>query len=382
MVDVSWESGIKPLLLQRFPSTSPEDLQRARSFAYGGCVIQDLGYYPFGNHFFSNLLHYVRSGDFIEVMLRDAQEVDEYAFALGSLAHYVTDSIGHPVAVNRAVPEKYPKLRRKFGDSIPYAGAPRHHISVEFSFDIVQVASGAYLPETYRSFIGFSVATPLLERAFRETYGLEMKQIFSDEDRTIGTYRYAVSQLLPTITEAAWRDKRDEILKALQSAESSRIVFEYRRADYEQAYGLNYQRPGLFAQFLGFLYRILPKIGPLRGLAFEAPTAEMERQFVESFQESRARYAEALIADREGRLHLRNIDLDTGNLAEAREYSLADQTYAELLQRLSKHPAADIPIPLSRNIRAFYTSQPRPPSRKKESKRLERIERELVALPQ
>src|ERR1044071_5530875 len=102
-IDALWDSGIRPLLARRFPRATAAELKHARAFAYGGSVIQDLGYYPFGSHFFSNLLHYVRSGDFVESMIGDARTVDEYAFALGALAHYASDNTGHPEAVNKSV---------------------------------------------------------------------------------------------------------------------------------------------------------------------------------------------------------------------------------------------------------------------------------------
>ena len=83
IIDSAWDDAIKPLLLKRFPSASPEDLKQAHSYAYGGAIIADAGYYPFGNKFFSDLIHYVRSADFVEALLRDSQDVNEYAFALG-----------------------------------------------------------------------------------------------------------------------------------------------------------------------------------------------------------------------------------------------------------------------------------------------------------
>ena len=199
-IDVTWDTLLQPLLKQRFPRASADDLVRARSFAYGGSVIQDLGYYPFGNKFFSNLVHYVRSGDFVEVLIREARTVDEFAFALGALAHYANDNSGHPEAVNLTVPIVFPKLRHRYGSTVTYAQAPRQHVVVEFSFDIVHAVGGAFLPDTYKRFIGFRVATPLLERAVRETYGLEMRNLFGDLDRSIATYRYAVSQIIPALT--------------------------------------------------------------------------------------------------------------------------------------------------------------------------------------
>src|SRR5215831_16467897 len=135
-IDTEWEKGIVPVLLERFPDTQPDELSAARAYAYGGCVIQDLGYYPFGDHFFSNLLHYVRSGDFIETMLEEAHDVNEYGFALGALAHYSADNAGHPEAVNRAVALMFPKLRAKYGKSVTYVKSPASHILVEFSFDV------------------------------------------------------------------------------------------------------------------------------------------------------------------------------------------------------------------------------------------------------
>src|SRR5581483_4647023 len=181
-IDVAWDRAMRPLLRHRFPRTTDDALLRARSYAYGGSVVQDLGYYPFGSKFFSNLLHYVRSGDFVEAALRDARDLDEYAFALGMLGHYASDTVGHPEAVNKAVALMFPKLRRKFGNTVTYVDSPASHVIVEFSFDIVQAAAGAYVPESYHQFIGFKVATPLLERAFRDTYDLETKDIFKSQD--------------------------------------------------------------------------------------------------------------------------------------------------------------------------------------------------------
>ena len=204
-VDALWEKAMTPVLLERFPGTSADALAEARAYAYGGCVIQDLGYYPFGSHFFSDLLHYVRTGDFVAALVRDARDVNELAFGLGALAHYAADSRGHPLATNRAVPLVYPKLRAKFGDRITYAQAPKNHVMVEFSFDVVQVASGAYTSEAYHKFIGFKVATPALERAMRTIYGIEMKDLFLNMDLAIGTYRHAVSSIIPEMTKVAWR---------------------------------------------------------------------------------------------------------------------------------------------------------------------------------
>ena len=118
IIDSEWDPVIKPLLLQRFPNAAPEELKEAHAYAYGGAIIQDMGYYPFGNKFFSDLTHYVRSADFVRALIRDSENLNEYAFALGALAHYVADNDGHRLAVNHVVPMLYPKLRRKFGNVV------------------------------------------------------------------------------------------------------------------------------------------------------------------------------------------------------------------------------------------------------------------------
>lgn len=285
----------------------------AAGYAYGGCVIQDLGYHPFGSRFFSNLLHYVRTGDFIDALIRDAQDVDEYAFAVGALGHYSADNEGHPLAVNRAA---------------------KNHVLVEFSIDVVQVAASAYAPEAYHSFIGFRVAKPLLERAFSETYGIEMKYIFFNEDLAIGTYRHAVGTTIPEMTKVAWGKRRDQIRKVIPGVQKKTFVFNLRRKQYDKEFGADYQKPHGFARFLGFVYRLIPKIGPFRALSFSVPTPEAERLFLASFTTTRKRFRQPLDALSAGRLHLVNTDFDTGQPAARGEYALADDTYDELLAGL------------------------------------------------
>lgn len=175
IIDQAWKDSIQPILLKRFPQATPEQLRVAHAHAYGGAIILDLGYYPFGNRFFTDAVHYVRSGDFIEALLLEAQDLNEYAFALGSVAHYVADNLGHSIGVNRAVPIMYPKLRARHGDTVTYVEDPTAHLKTEFGFDVLQLARGRYAPESHRDFIGFKVSKPVLARAFKRTYGLELK---------------------------------------------------------------------------------------------------------------------------------------------------------------------------------------------------------------
>jgi hypothetical protein len=353
-IDVLWDGSIKPLLRARYPSATSREIDEARAYAYGGCVIQDLGYYPFGSHFFSNLLHYVRAGDFVRALIRDAHDVNEYAFALGALGHYAADADGHRLAVNRAVPLMYPKIEAKYGDNVPYADSPSRHLMVEFGFDVVQVAGGAYAPDAYHKYIGFQVAKPALARAYREIYGVEMKDLFVNEDLAIGTYRHAVATTIPQMTQVAWKKKREQIEQVTPGIEKTRFVFNLSRRDYEKEFGTDYARPHGFGRFVGFVYALVPKIGPFRTLSFRVPTPEAERLFLESFLSTRERYRGYLEALRAGRLSLANLDLDTGRPTARGEYTLADETYAKLLDKLDDREHADVPAALRANIIAFY----------------------------
>jgi hypothetical protein len=380
-IDALWESTIKAMLQARFPESTPEQLVEARAYAYGGCVIQDLGYYPFGSHLFSNLLHYVRSGEFVEALIRDAQDVDEYAFALGALGHYAADNSGHPLGVNRAVPLMYPKLKAEFGNTVTYVQSPKSHVLVEFSFDVVQVAAGAYAPEAYHRYIGFKVAKPALERAFHDTYGIEMKDVFVNEDLAIATYRHAVGTTIPGMTKVAWARKRDQIEKVTPGMQRQKFVFNLPRKQYDKEFGSDYAKPHGFARFLGVVYNLVPKIGPFRSLSFSVPTPEAERVFLESFVSTNERFRHSLDALRAGRLRLPNTNFDTGQATARGEYSLADVTYDELLDRLANRRFADVPEALGANIVAYYgAADPLPGAMRDQQKRSTRIRSQVASL--
>jgi zinc dependent phospholipase C len=380
-IDALWDSTIEPLLQARFPEATPEQVVEARAYAYGGCVIQDLGYYPFGSHFFSNLLHYVRSGDFVDALIRDAQDIDEYAFALGALGHYAADNSGHPLAVNRAVPLMYPKLKAEFGNTVTYAQSPKSHVLVEFSFDVVQVAAGAYAPEAYHGYIGFKVAKPALERAFLDTYGIEMKDLFLNEDLAIATYRHAVGTTIPEMTKVAWGKKRDQIVKVTPGMQREKFVFNLPRKQYDKEFGSDYAKPHGFARFLAVVYHLVPKIGPFRSLSFSVPTPEAERLFLESFISTSERFRHSLDALRAGRLRLPNTNFDTGQPTARGEYSLADITYDELLDKLADRRFAGVPAALGANIVAYYgAADPLPGAIPDQQKRSIRIRSHVASL--
>jgi hypothetical protein len=353
LIDGAWQAQIAPMLLEKFPSTSEQELQEARAYAYGGSLIQDLGYYPFGSRFFSNLVHYVRSGDFVSALIRESQDVDEYAFALGALAHYASDTAAHPT-VNHVVPMVYPELRTKFGDEVLFGESKARHVMVEFSFDVFQVARGRFNSDAYQHFIGFEVARPLLERVFAETYGLELKDVFGDVGLAIGTYRRATSVTIPDVTRAAWREKRDEIFAANPDITERDVVYTMTRQEYEKAYGTGYRRPGLLVRFMVAVFKVLPKFGPFKPLAFEPLTAETGRMFLESFDASGDRYRTLLLALRKGQPMLVELDLDTGARPRHGVNEIADEAYADLLAKLRRRKFAGVSPELRHALAEHY----------------------------
>ena len=354
MVDEAWQGDIVPTLRQRFPRVTADQLRAARAYAYGGSLIHDLGYYPFGSRFFSDLLHYVRSGDFVGTLVFEARDVNELAFALGAMAHYASDTVGHRVAVNHAVPMMYPKVRAEHGNDVLYVDSPARHVMVEFAFDVLQVGRGRFTSDQYQELLGFEVATPLLERAFRNTYGLELTDIFGDADLAIGTFRHASSTLIPDITRAAWKEKQKEIAAATPTLVERDVVYAMTRSQYEQTFGTQYRKPGFLARVIVFVGKLVPKFGPFRPLAFEPLTPPAAKLFLQSFDQAGRQYRAWLADVRSRRLHLDARDLDTGKPPEPGANALADETFDKLLSRLEDGKFVGVPAPLRQTINEHY----------------------------
>ena len=372
IIDSAWDTNIQKLLLKRYPHSTPDDLRKAHAFAYGGAIIQDLGYYPHGNKLFSDLTHYVRSGDFIQALLRDAQNLNEYAFAVGSVAHYASDNSGHRLATNRAVPILYPKLGKKFGPVVTYADDPNSHLKTEFGFDVLEVAKGRYASQVYHDFIGFSVAQELLDRAFLETYGITVKSLIKDEEEAISSYRHSVSSLIPEATRIAWELKKDDIQKDAPGLTRNKFLYNLKRSSYEQEFGKNYQKPTFKEKFLAWLTRILPKIGPLKALAFRTPTPQTEKLLEESFNKTLDSYRGYLTELSEGEhIVLPNDNFDVGATTTRGEYTLADAAYARLLEKLAETQFAQITPETREDILNFYATPPAAPTRPTKNKKLD-----------
>jgi Zinc dependent phospholipase C len=378
IIDSAWDK-IGAMLRDRFPNATPDELRMAHGYAYGGSLVQDLGYYPHGSRFFSDLTHYARSGEFIQALLRDAHDLNEYAFALGALAHYAADDDGHR-AVNRAVPMLYPSLGKKYGPVVTYEDDPAAHLKTEFGFDVLEVAKGQYAPDAYRDFIGFEVAKPLLERAFQDTYSLPLKSVFNDLDRAVGSYRYTVRSTLPKAIRVAWVLKKDEIQRGQPGMTRKRFLYNMSKASYRKEWGTNYQRPGRGTRIVAHIIAIVPKIGPLKALSLRMPTPQTEAMFRDSFNRALDQYQHLLDDQRAARLSLRDRNFDTGSPTKAGAYFMADRAYARLLDDLAKDHFHIVSPDVKSNILAYYNDPSAPIITKEDAKAWRRLNHELDEL--
>jgi hypothetical protein len=358
IVDSLWASDIKKILLERYPDATVEDLRKAHAYAYGGSLIQDMGYYPYGNKLFSDLVHYVRSGDFVTELIRDSKDINELSFALGALAHYASDTTGHP-AVNESVSLTFPRLRAQYGEDVTYADDPKAHVRTEFGFDVAEVALRHYTSEGYHDFIGFQVAQPLLDRAFLRTYGIPLNEVLPDEERAIQSYRHALSVWIPRLTEVALITKKKE-LQAVPDFDPKKFRYILHRREYEREWGKNYMKPGWGARFLAALVKILPKVGPLATLDIKTPDAQTERLYVKSVEQTVDVYRQFLAQANNPTITLDDRNLDTGRATRAAEYTLTDKAYAALLKRLAKDNYAQSTPELRANLLDFYSDIDRP----------------------
>ena len=359
-VDMAWSHHIVPLLLKRYPNATPDELRVAHSYAYGGCIIQDLGYYPFGSKEFSDMLHYVRTAEFTNNLLKDADNLNEYAFALGALAHYRGDTLGHP-AIGVATAREYPDLAMRFGPFVSYYDSPKAHIRTEYGFDVVQVAQGHYVKDDYNNFIGFNVATPVLERAFKDTYGVDMKTVLKHEGLAINTYRYSVSTVIPEMTRAAVLHYSKQIQQQVPNFDRSQFVYRVNRADYEHEWGKEYHKPGLGAHLIEFIIKILPKRGPFSALKLQMPSGADQKLYLHSMQTAVDSYEKDVDqlkapAAGGGTLPLKDLDFDTGKPTALGEYPLADTTYAKLLNAVTHDKNAQVPSDVRASLLGYYAN--------------------------
>jgi hypothetical protein len=380
LIDLAWKQSIRPILLNHFPNLTEAQLQEAHAYAYGGCAIQDFGYYPFGNKFFSDLTHYVRSGDFVLSLLHNAQTPDELAFAVGSLSHYIGDTVGHSAAVNLSVPIEFPRLQQKYGPNVNYAENPHAHVQTEFAFDINQLSKLRFAPSAYTKFVGLEVPGPLLRKAFFETYGLKLPDIIGTKQTSIRIYRYAVRRFLPNIARAETILYKKKFPADVPGRDFDLFTKDLIQASTDNNWEAYRKRPGVRSHlYAGFIF-ILPKIGTLKMLSIKGPNEHTEDLYIKSVNRSIAGLRRVLTNFDTIDRYISNRDLDTGLVVKPGGYRLADETYAKLLHLITEHPDNVIPLQLKHDLTDYYADPSAPIITRKDSQKWAELQANLKTL--
>jgi hypothetical protein len=408
LIDLTWHDSIIPLLLSRYPGLTPAQLDEARAYAYGGCIIQDIGYYPFGDVAYSDLTHYVRTGDFIVNLFRDAQNANELAFAVGALSHYIGDSIGHAQAINLSVPVEFPSLRAKYGSVVNYAQGQHQHVQTEFAFDINEIAHHRMAPVHYLRHIGLEVPVKLLALAFYQTYGMN-EDFTGRRGRRVNVraYRFAARNFIPRIAYAVTLLHRKNEPADPTTPEALQMQSEAVRVATENDWNSYRRKAGIGTYMLAGLLFVIPKIGALKMVDVKGPTEATEAAYIHSvvlasdgLRRSLARFtppsattpaAANLVAPPSTTaaanqplsdpLHpLPNLDLDTGRVVTPGGYSLTDATYARLLHLLTRQPNLPIPPGIKRDIQAYYANPDAPIITRKDPQKWAQVQADLATL--
>jgi hypothetical protein len=379
LIDLTWTDTIKPLLKRRFPNITEADLLRAHAYAYGGSAIQDLGYYPFGNHFFSDLTHYVRSADFVRSLFRHARNANELAFAVGALSHYVGDTIGHSDAVNPAVAIEFPNLSARFGPSVNYGENPHAHVRAEFAFDIEEITQHHMAPSAYLRHVGLQIPYALLTQAFNETYGLRLRDILSGRRPILRSYRFAIRSFLPRVAYAEAVLHRNGFPPEPNTDAGKLFQAQLARTEFENGWSQFRKQPGFKTYVLAGVIAVLPKIGTLSELSIRGPNSSTLERYIESVNRSTASMRDLLV-HLDGTLQLPNRDLDTGDRVKPGGYRLTDATYAKLLHEVTRSTVESVPATVKENLLDYYADPNAPIATKKNHKQWSRVQSELTVL--
>ncbi len=375
-----WKDQLQPLLLKRFPNSTEQDLQKAHAYAYGGCLLQDMGYYPFGNKFFSDLVHYVRSGDFVEALLEDSSDLERVRLCARRACPIIPPTTAAILSSTALLLSNFPSCERNLAITSPTPIDPKAHIRTEFGFDMAQVAKNRYTSDRYHDMIGFEVSKPLVERAFFETYGLKLDDVFGSVDLAIGSYRRSVSALIPEMTRVALLSRRDVIVKEAPDFNKKKFLYNLSRSNYEHEWGTVYRKPGVGSRILAFFLRLMPKVGPFKAVSFQIPTRQTEDMYFKSVNDTVENYTRLLSHVGHDKLDLPNRDCDTGRETRAGEYGLTDKTYAHLVDQLSSKSSEPLNPGLREDVLKFYADLNAPIATRKDAKAWQQLQDQLQRL--
>ena len=127
---------------------------------YCGALAPDMGMLPGSDRLFTDLAHYLKTGELARCLVSKANSAIETAYAWGWVTHVLADAGLHP-AINRAS-----------GDH-SWAESPTSHMRVEFGLDFQRLGDQ---PSLGGARVRSTPGPSLLASAYMEVYGLQVDE--------------------------------------------------------------------------------------------------------------------------------------------------------------------------------------------------------------
>ena len=162
-----------------------------------------------------------------------------------------------------------------------------------------------------------------------------------------------MAKVIPEMTQVALATHKPEIGREYPDAAKKEFLYHLSRADYEREFSSRYRHPGIFARILGFFIKLVP-FGPAKILGYRNPTPLTEDYYFRSMDRVLAQYHRLIEQANAANRDFPNLNLDTGYPTRKGEYALADQTYADLVQRLARDHFVHLTPAVQRNILAYF----------------------------
>jgi hypothetical protein len=182
------------------------------------------------------------------------------------------------------------------------------------------------------------------------------------------------------MTKVALQTHKKELIREVPNFARKKFLYRLSRSEYNKEWGKTYSKPGLGTRILAVIFRIIPRIGPFKGLGFNNPTPKTEDLYIKSIDTTVDRYRAFLEEVRTGKLALPDCDFDSGNPTKAAEYSLTDEAYANLLAALTERKFDRATPELRDNILGFYSDLSLPVETKKDPARWQAVLADLNEL--
>ena len=349
VVDQAWGLTLVPLIRQRFPNATDRELTEAHAYARGGSISPILVLSARESFVFrpAALRSHRR---FRQPSVNWGQLSGRICVRLGMLGHYEAPAGIRKRPIFRC-PSSIPSSSRNTATPSPMRTHPRAPTN---SIRCAAGRSSQRNTDLFEHSIDFKVPRDALERAFAETYGLQLNDLFDNYDIAIYTYRWGFRTIINEGTGIAWALYRKDIESNEPGVTSKEFVREISRGDFERQFGKAFLEPGYLPRFVGFLGTLVPDVGPLKRLPFKPLPDSVQKLYFRAYRHASERYVHEVAAICANKAWLENINLDTGRADKSGEYAPADEAWVDLLELHDKSHFANVRDDLASDFRAHF----------------------------